>query len=65
VRVTVNYEACKSAIELYLSVIKRECVTEVPVNPIIRTTNFVEPVILSRVLSNTWQYLDRYRITSE
>jgi hypothetical protein len=28
---------CKSAVALYLSVIKRECVTEVPINPIIRT----------------------------
>jgi hypothetical protein len=36
----VNWKLCKSAIALYclyLSVIKRECVTEVLINPIIRT----------------------------
>jgi hypothetical protein len=37
----VNWKVCKSAIVLYcfyLSVIKRECVTNVLINPIIRTT---------------------------
>jgi hypothetical protein len=37
---TVNWKVCKSAIALYclyFSVIKRECVTEVLINPIIRT----------------------------
>jgi hypothetical protein len=37
---TVNWKVCKSAIPLYclyLSVIKRERVTEVLINPIIRT----------------------------
>jgi hypothetical protein len=43
---TVNWNVCKSAIALYclyLSVIKRECVTEVLINPIIptRTRHFV------------------------
>jgi hypothetical protein len=36
----VNWKVCKSAIVLYclyLSVIKRECVTNVLLNPIIRT----------------------------
>jgi hypothetical protein len=38
--VTVNYKVCKSVkalYYLYLSVIKRECVTKVLINPIIRT----------------------------
>jgi hypothetical protein len=37
---TVNLKVCKSAITpycLYLTVIKRECVTEVLINPTIRT----------------------------
>jgi hypothetical protein len=37
---TVNCKVCKSAIALcylYLSIIKRQCVTEVLINPIIRT----------------------------
>jgi hypothetical protein len=29
VHATMNYETCKSAIALYLSVIKKECVTKV------------------------------------
>jgi hypothetical protein len=35
---TVNWKVCKSAIALYLSVIKR-LVTKVLINPIIRTRN--------------------------
>jgi hypothetical protein len=34
---TVDWEVCKSAIGMYLSVIKRESVTEVLINQIIRT----------------------------
>jgi hypothetical protein len=35
--VIVNYNACKSVIALYLNVIKRQIVTKVLINPIIRT----------------------------
>jgi hypothetical protein len=34
---TVNWKMCKSAIAMYLSVIKRVSVTKVLINPIIRT----------------------------
>jgi hypothetical protein len=48
---TVNWSVCKSAIALYclhLSVIKRECVTEVLINPTVRTRtrHFVPRTIL-------------------
>jgi hypothetical protein len=35
--VTTNCKSCNSVIALYLNVIKRDCVTKVLTNPIIRT----------------------------